>query len=261
MHAEESSPAPVVPLGMPVLLEQHRATIGAVLVHGFTGSPYQMLDLAHALHAAGYRVAVPRLAGHATSVRDLARTTLEDWQRGVHDAVAEMAEHVDRVVLIGYSFGGVLVLRELLADERGVLAAVLLATPAPCLRDRLRALALPLLLPFRATVRKPWARLDEADARRAQGRYADIPLRALGQYYRGLFAMTHTALSSITIPVFIAQGDAEEAIPSTSMAFYARTLPHASTHTVHQAGHDSVRLHREMQQQIIDFLHRTCAAP
>ena len=50
-----------------------------VLVHGFTGSPAELRLLAHALHAEGYGVEVPLLAGHGTWLDDLMEIEPRHW--------------------------------------------------------------------------------------------------------------------------------------------------------------------------------------
>ncbi|HLY83237.1 MAG TPA: hypothetical protein VKQ71_09625, partial [Acidimicrobiales bacterium] len=52
---------------------------GALLLHGFTGSPWSMRPVAEALAATGFTVELPLLPGHGTSVDDLAETGWEDW--------------------------------------------------------------------------------------------------------------------------------------------------------------------------------------
>ncbi|RYG65174.1 esterase, partial [bacterium] len=53
--------------------------IGVVLVHGFTGTPYEVRYLGDRLVEAGYTVRGLRLPGHGTSIADLDRTRWEDW--------------------------------------------------------------------------------------------------------------------------------------------------------------------------------------
>ena len=56
---------------------------GALVVHGFTGTPQSMRPLAEAFAAAGFAVELPRLPGHGTSVDDMATTTFADWSGAV----------------------------------------------------------------------------------------------------------------------------------------------------------------------------------
>ena len=53
--------------------------VGALVVHGFTGSPKSMRPWAEHLAAAGLSVRLPRLPGHGSTWRDMAVTTWDDW--------------------------------------------------------------------------------------------------------------------------------------------------------------------------------------
>ena len=81
---------------------------GALVVHGFTGTPQSMRGLAEAFAAAGYAVELPLLPGHGTSVDDMATTTFADWSEAVARAYEELAARCDLVVVAGLSMGATL---------------------------------------------------------------------------------------------------------------------------------------------------------
>ena len=84
---------------------------GALVVHGFTGAPASVRNVAEALAAAGHHVELPRLPGHGTHIDDMLATTWADWLGEVLAAHDRLAARADRVVLVGQSMGGSLVLR------------------------------------------------------------------------------------------------------------------------------------------------------
>ena len=49
--------------------------MGALVIHGFTGSPQSMRPLAEAFAAAGFTVELPALPGHGTSIEDMLTTS------------------------------------------------------------------------------------------------------------------------------------------------------------------------------------------
>ena len=49
-----------------------------LLVHGFGGSPFEVLPVAEALEASGFPVSAPTLPGHDTSIDDWRRTGWKD---------------------------------------------------------------------------------------------------------------------------------------------------------------------------------------
>jgi carboxylesterase len=81
---------------------------GALVLHGFTGSPQSMRPLAVALAGAGFTVEMPLLPGHGTSVTDMLKTDWEDWSGAAEQAYQDLAGRVERVVVTGLSMGGTL---------------------------------------------------------------------------------------------------------------------------------------------------------
>ena len=100
---------------------------GILLIHGFTGLPAELLLLGEALSKAGFTVLAVRLAGHATTAKDLARMKSEDWLDSVRDGYAFLSGMCEEIFVCGHSMGGILAL--LLAAERHVAGIISLAAP------------------------------------------------------------------------------------------------------------------------------------
>src|SRR6478752_1325815 len=86
--------------------------LGVLVVHGFTGSPFEMRLLGEDLAARGFAVEGVRLAGHAATTRDLAASTWHDWYRSADEALNRLRARVGkkRVAVAGLSMGGLLTL-------------------------------------------------------------------------------------------------------------------------------------------------------
>ncbi len=84
---------------------------GIILVHGFTGSPAEMLPLGNYLHSLGFSVICPRLAGHGTSPEDMERTSWRDWYYCVCDAYYLLQKFCQSIDIVGLSMGSLLALR------------------------------------------------------------------------------------------------------------------------------------------------------
>lgn len=121
---------PVIP-GCEPFSHAAGAELGALVVHGFTGTPFSMLPIGRALARAGFDVELPRLPGHATDIADMLTTGWADWYGEVERAYAELAERVARVVVIGQSMGGTLVLTAALDHPVAGVVAI-----NPLVRDR-----------------------------------------------------------------------------------------------------------------------------
>src|SRR5690606_24161808 len=83
---------------------------GALVLHGFTGSPVSMRPVAEALADAGFAVEMPRLPGHGTSVEDMVHTTWDDWLAEAERGLAVLRERTPdgRQIVVGLSMGGAL---------------------------------------------------------------------------------------------------------------------------------------------------------
>src|SRR5581483_10301797 len=94
----------------PFSLGPATAQAGALLVHGFTGSPFEMRLLGEHLAARGLAVEGPLLPGHRSTTAALAATGWRDWLAGVERAFEKLQSRAPRVAVCGLSLGGLLTL-------------------------------------------------------------------------------------------------------------------------------------------------------
>lgn len=116
----------ILPGCEPVSIRQG-APVGALVLHGFTGSPASMRIVADALAQAGHDVELPRLPGHGTTVDDMVATGWDDWFGEVRRAHDLLAERVESVVVVGQSMGAALGLA--LAFEQPTVAGLVCINP------------------------------------------------------------------------------------------------------------------------------------
>ncbi len=101
---------------------------GVVLIHGLTGSPFELKPLARALHRSGYTVRAPCLAGHGTSISDLKLTSWQDWYASVRDACTELSGECRTVAVGGLCMGALLALWHAAEKGEQVTAVAALST-------------------------------------------------------------------------------------------------------------------------------------
>ncbi|MFH1463380.1 MAG: alpha/beta fold hydrolase [Pseudomonadota bacterium] len=99
---------PVVPGTEMVELGSADSSTFCLLVHGFAGSRKDFDDLGERLAALGCRVRMDRLPGHGTTPEDMEATTATELTDHVRAEVREARERYRRVILVGFSMGGVL---------------------------------------------------------------------------------------------------------------------------------------------------------
>ncbi len=124
-----------------------------LLLHGFTGSPWEVRLLGEALAARGFGVHAPLLPGHGRSPEAMEGVGMGDWVSAAQSAFDELERAHGHVSIVGLSMGallGVVVAAERAERVRGL---VLLAPVARLQRLSARVLrltrgtGLPRLLP------------------------------------------------------------------------------------------------------------------
>src|SRR5271157_3557927 len=92
------------------------AGVSALLIHGLTGTPYEMRYLGERLAARGVRVRGVRLAGHAGTPEELGSAGYDNWYESVVSGLEELRQFGEPNVVVGLSAGAVLAAR-LAADQ------------------------------------------------------------------------------------------------------------------------------------------------
>lgn len=191
---------------------------GALLIHGFTGTPQEMRPLAEALVAEGHTVLGIRLPQHGTTPSDMFHSRASDWFQATLDGYELLRGQCDATFVMGLSMGGALALW--LAAQHPVAGAVALSTPSqPYLGQmgwRARfAEGVSLVMPF-----IPKKRYSGTDAvmRARRVAYPTYPTRAISQFRAVIQEAAH-ALPHITAPAFIAHSRADETIPPASAPY------------------------------------------
>lgn len=115
-------------IGRPFLIRGKSRKMGVVLVHGYLAAPREVAELAAYLERQGLWVAAVRLKGHGTSPDDLALRGADDWRESVDSAYAALSMVCKQVILVGFSFGGGLVL-DCTFRNRGIAGVVAVCPP------------------------------------------------------------------------------------------------------------------------------------
>jgi len=127
--AEEEPPSPEIPVVDKSEFFFPGEGVSALLVHGLSGTPYEMRWLGEQLAAVGIRVRGVRLNGHAGSSEDLGASTYDNWYESVVQGLEDLRGHGDPNVVVGLSAGAVLAAR-LAVDQREAIAGVAMLAPA-----------------------------------------------------------------------------------------------------------------------------------
>jgi len=122
---EDSRPAAI---GKPFFLPGSSAC-GVLLVHGLMAAPEEVREWGEYLHAQGYTVYAPRMAGHGTSTIDLANRRAEDWMASVEQGRHILECCCRHIVIAGFSTGGAVALESVIRHPEAFAAVISISAP------------------------------------------------------------------------------------------------------------------------------------
>jgi carboxylesterase len=206
------APAPSAP-GAPVK--------AALVLHGFSGTPFEVRPIAEGLAARGYAVLAPLLEGHGGTVEDLGRTRWPDWFASAERALERLKAEAGGgpVAVAGFSLGGLLGLR--LARLHPEDVAVLAVMSAPLRLQGPEVLAVRLLAALPRWLRRGWLGAwpklrgydvtDERMQRENPGLEA-LPIPGVASML-ALAELVRRDLPAIRTPALVAHGDRDRTVP------------------------------------------------
>jgi len=185
--------------------------LGAVCLHGLTGTPYEVRPIGEALAARGIHACGPVLPGHDSSVEALARVPYGAWIEAAREAIARQRAQHEVVFVTGLSLGGLTglaVASEGLADALAVVAAPLYLRPAP-----LVALIPVAKHAYPFLPKRTGSDIQDPAARARQPGYKKMPLQSLHELMK-MQRWVRGRLSRISVPVLVAHGALDSTVAS-----------------------------------------------
>lgn len=186
--------------------------LGVLLVHGFTGSPFEMRPLGEALATAGIGSTCPLLRGHGTHPDDMIGFRYTDWIADVEGALDGLLARYRRAAIVGLSMGGTLALNVAARRSGDARIAGLVTIGAPLVLDDWRLGFASLIV--KVVKWQAWGKPDIKD-RSVWDRpvaYRRIRTRAILELL-GLFKETCGRLVSVTQPTLIVQARDDHIVP------------------------------------------------
>ncbi|GAB6931676.1 alpha/beta hydrolase [Calditerricola satsumensis] len=226
---------------------------GCVLIHGFTGSPYEVAPLADHLAARGVRVYTPVLAGHEGSGRTLRQVTWQDWIRSAEDGLREALSACDPVDLVGFSMGGLIAAH--LATRYPVRRLVLLSACVFYLNPR------QLFRDVAAAIKSNFGSGYSKDQlRRYVDKVSKTPLRAV-VHFRRLVQVLRADLARVEVPTLILQGACDDLVEPRSAQYLYETIPAKvkEVHVLPRSKH--ILCHDCEKDEVLRLVERFLLAP
>jgi carboxylesterase len=228
---------------------------GALVLHGFTGTPASMRPLADEIAGAGFAVELPRLPGHATTSQDLSTKSFADFADAAERAYATLSARTTAIVVVGLSMGGALALE--LATRHRELAGVVLINPlaepsAPSFLELLRAAL------AGGTVSFPSIASDIAKPGDYEGGYNETPVAPLLSTMEAV-ATLGGRLSEITSPVLLFTSRTDHVVPPTTGDFLEGALRAPTRRIMLERSHHVATLDYDAEliaEETIEFMNK-----
>ncbi|CAG7648388.1 alpha/beta hydrolase [Paenibacillus allorhizosphaerae] len=187
-------------------MESHNR--GCLLLHGFTGGPYELMPLAeHLEQTLGMQCRTPVLPGHDQDLAVLGGVTFHDWLDSASWEAHQLTKDCASVDVIGFSMGGLIA--ACLANRFPIRRLVLLNAAAIYISPvRLLAYMASLLLI------RDWANL---------GRAKNVPPQATVEFLKLARHTKKRELPRIQVPTLIVQGAQDPIVhPRSGRYIYKR---------------------------------------
>jgi carboxylesterase len=242
---------------------------GALLLHGFMGTPAEMRPLAHELSQADHTVHGPLLPGFGRDLPRLGEMRRRDWVRAAQTEWEAIRQTHQSSVLVGYSLGAAIALHLAAAHPPDVL--ILLAPfwrLNSCLAHLLPIVkyVVPRFSPFslpnshenpamRAQMQRimPEADLDDPAVIALLQEKAVLPTAVLAEI-RTLGAEAYKIADQIHCPTLIIQGTQDDLVDKRLTRQLLQRLPTAVTYHEIPADHEFLKENLLFRQLVVNFL-------
>ena len=189
------------------------STISFLLIHGFTGTHFEMEPLTKFLGKQGFAIENITLPGHETSLEDLNKTKWTDWINYAQTKLDILKEKYERVYVCGLSMGAAITL--VLGSRNSDLAGIIpMAAPYKSPDWRMYFIVaipfLSLIYPKHKTKEKGWVDLESLSTHKSYGYY---PLRSIKQLYK-LLKEVKRSVPKIEVPILVIQSKKDTGVPS-----------------------------------------------
>jgi carboxylesterase len=195
-----------------------------LLLHGLTGSTFELAPVARRLHRAGFRCLAPVMAGHGGPARDLVGVPWTEWVGKARRDLARL-EGARRTFVVGCS-AGALVACVLAHDQPARVDGLVLLAPALELAPGGRLGALLARVPFlRGAILPKRGGADVADRemRRRNPCMDAVPIAAVGEL-AALQAHVLRQLPGIAAPALVVHGARDHTVTLAGARRLARRI-------------------------------------
>lgn len=205
----------------PIFIDKN-SPVGILMLHGFTSTPCQFKELAEFLSEKGFTVYAPLIAGHGTTREDLMRSLPEDWTSSALDGYLLLKQKVEKVVVVGSSFGSNLAFWLAQKTANDMAGVISLSAPLFLRFQWFIMMRYYLYGRFKTYYHKPpWACQNHKIKQVNEVLYPDIPIKSLKDFLDFLKDETPSNLPNVKVPVLTSHAKADPlAHPKSAQYIY-----------------------------------------
>lgn len=210
----------------------------AIIIHGFSSSPYRLHFIADRLAEQGYDVEVILLAGHGGDLERLRQSTANQWLASAEDSLKENIPKYKNIYLMGYSYGANLAIHLTLRYPQ-VKAIVSLGIPIFLHKEKTIRLLLPLAKRLLKNYRKRWVEPEQIQYLTERGHHVHIPIKSLVEFREFIDRCTKRDIPLLKTPILIIHSRQDKVSDpiSSQYLFSHLTTPHKSVYILSQGNH------------------------
>lgn len=185
--------------------------IGFLLIHGFTGTHFEMIPLEDFLTEKGFTVRNITLPGHETTEEDLSTKKWTDWIDFAQLNLDKLKNKCKKVFVSGLSMGGTITL--LLGAKNKYLSGIITLAAVYRAPDwRMHFLSIPLVhyvYPRHKSEESGWEDLEALSTHKS---YEHYPIKSVSELYK-MLRETKKQVKNIQVPILIVQGKKDLSVP------------------------------------------------
>jgi carboxylesterase len=190
---------------------------GVLFIHGFTGGPFEVRPLVNFLkRKTDWQISLPTLPGHGLSL-NLRKVSADSWLMEAELALKNLQKEVDRVIVVGFSMGGLIAMY--LALRYRIDKLVLLSAAAKYISPRILMKEVRIMLAKPITKKYP----PNTFYHMYEYKLTHTPLRAIFEFLR-IVRIIEPYYSLIKTPVCIVQGEKDGIVPFTTAEHLLKKL-------------------------------------
>jgi carboxylesterase len=246
--------------------------IGALMLHGFMGSPGSSRPMAEYLSAQGITMHCPLLPGHGHYPDKLYRISHREWLAEAEEGLERLRQMCDDIFIIGHSMGTVL--GAYLITQYGNIRGMVMLTPLYAIPDkRLRLMrllryvtpwfyvhksrSLRDLMRQRVLDFDPTLDLDDPAILARLPEMTRVPTSGLDEMVK-MVRLGRRLWSRLNVPILIFQGGDDPAVPAGSMEKIYELLPSKDKElkTFPEAGHELMRPFEPVHATVWQMIHQ-----